>query len=249
LNAIIIAAGSGKRISKDIESTPKSLININGKPIIDYQIEILRRLKIKNIFVITGKYSEKFKIKNVQYVHDKEHEKHDILGSLMEAKVFLKDDVIVLYSDVIFDFEILKQVVDSKESISIAVDMNWKKNYEGRTDHPEDEAENVLINKNGEIIKIKKNIKNDYLCVGEFLGIVRFSNNGARIFVKKYEEVFEKNKGRFHEASSILKSYLTDMLQELIDCEIKIKPILISGKWCEIDTMQDLKNAEKKFSV
>ena len=146
MNAIIIAAGSGKRISKDIESTPKSLININGKPIIDYQIEILRRLKIKNIFVITGKYSEKFKIKNVQYVHDKEHEKHDILGSLMEAKAFLKDDVIVLYSDVIFDFEILKQVVDSKESISIAVDMNWKKNYEGRTDHPEDEAENVLIN-------------------------------------------------------------------------------------------------------
>ena len=49
MNAIIIAAGSGKRISKDIESTPKSLININGKPIIDYQIEILRRLKIKNI--------------------------------------------------------------------------------------------------------------------------------------------------------------------------------------------------------
>ena len=37
------------------------------------------------------------------------------------------------------------------------------------------------------------------------------------------------------------------MIQELIDSNIKIEPILISGKWCEIDTMQDLKNAEKIF--
>ena len=40
MNAIIIAAGSGKRISKDVESIPKSLINVNGKPIINDQIEI-----------------------------------------------------------------------------------------------------------------------------------------------------------------------------------------------------------------
>jgi NDP-sugar pyrophosphorylase family protein len=51
----------------------------------------------------------------------------------------------------------------------------------------------------------------------------------------------------FHEAQSFGKAYVTDMIQELIDSNIKIKPILISGKWCEIDTMQDLKNAEKIF--
>ena len=159
MNAIIIAAGSGKRISNAGKSIPKSLINVNGKSIINYQIEALNKLKIENIIVITGKYSEKFKIKNIQYVNDKDHEKHDILGSLMEAKDFLKDDVIVLYSDIIFDNKILEQILDSKENISIAVDMNWKVNYEGRTEHPEDEAENVLINKNGDIIQIEKNIK------------------------------------------------------------------------------------------
>jgi len=37
------------------------------------------------------------------------------------------------------------------------------------------------------------------------------------------------------------------MIQELIDLKINIEPILISGKWCEIDTIQDLKNAEKMF--
>ena len=38
------------------------------------------------------------------------------------------------------------------------------------------------------------------------------------------------------------------MLQELINQGIKIEPIFISGNWCEIDTIQDLKRAEKQFS-
>ena len=248
MNAIIIAAGSGKRIGDNLKSIPKALININGKPIINYQIEVLKQLGIEDIIVITGKYSEKFMIKNVRYIDDKDHEKHDILGSLMEGKNFLKGDVIVLYSDIIFESKIIQQMLNSKGEISIAIDMNWEKNYEGRTDHPKSEAENVLINENGNILQIKKNIINDNSSVGEFLGIIKFSNNGTDVFVDKYEENVEKNQGKFHGASSILKSYLTDMLQELIDSKIKLEPVFISGKWCEVDTMQDLKNAEQKFT-
>ena len=70
MNAIIIAAGSGKRISDDVKSTPKSLVNINGKPIIEYQIEVLKKNGINDIVVIRGKYSDKFKIKNINYVND-----------------------------------------------------------------------------------------------------------------------------------------------------------------------------------
>ena len=138
--------------------------------------------------------------------------------------------------------------MNSKEDISIAVDMNWEKNYEGRTEHPKSEAENVELKNNIEIIRIKKNIENLNNNVGEFLGIIKFTNKGSQLFVKKYEELINKNTGLFHEASSILNAYVTDMIQELIDSNIKIKPILVSGKWCEIDTMQDLKNAEKIFS-
>ena len=43
------------------------------------------------------------------------------------------------------------------------------------------------------------------------------------------------------------KAYLTDMLQELIDSGIVVEPIIINGKWCEIDTLQDLQLARKKI--
>ena len=248
MNAIIIAAGSGRRISTEARNTPKSMVKVNGKSIIEYQLSVLNKVGINEVYVITGPYSEKFTIKNVKYVKDLEFEKHDILGSLMEAKKFFKKDTLILYSDIIFELKIIEKIMNSKENISIAVDMNWEKNYEGRTEHPKSEAENVELNSNEDIIKIKKNIQNTENNVGEFLGIIKFRNMGSEVFVKKYDELIKNSNGLFHEAPSILKAYVTDMIQELIDSNLKIKPILISGKWCEIDTMQDLKNAEKIFS-
>lgn len=245
MNVIIIAAGSGKRINKEGENTPKSLVKINGKSIIEYQLSALNQFNIENIYVITGPFSEKFSLKNVEYVKDLNFSQHDILGSLMEARDILKNDVLVLYSDIIFEPKIIKQVLESKGDISIAVDMNWEKAYENRTEHPKSEAENVKID-NKKIIKIKKNIKNDQ--VGEFLGITKFSPKGSEIFVKKFDEASKTHEGKFQQAPSILRAYLTDMLQELIDSGIPIEPVLISGQWCEIDTLQDLKNAENMFS-
>ena len=247
MNAIIIAAGSGKRISEDVKDLPKSLLTVNGKPIIAYQIQALKQVGIKNIVVITGIHDEKFGIENVHYIKDHYYNEHDILGSLMEAKDFLKNDVLVLYSDIIFESKILRQILDSKGDISIAIDMTWEKMYEGRTEHPKSEAENVQLNKAKKIIKIKKNIKNENNDVGEFLGIIKFSSYGSEIFIKQYEELIKTHVGTFQQAPSVLKAYLTDMIQELVDSKIDVEPVIVSGKWCEIDTMQDLKKAEKIF--
>jgi len=247
MNAIIIAAGSGKRISEDVKDLPKSLLTVNGKPIIAYQIQALKQVGIKNIVVITGIHDEKFGIENVHYIKDHYYNEHDILGSLMEAKNFLKNDVLVLYSDIIFELKILKQILDSKGDISIAIDMTWEKMYEGRTEHPKSEAENVQLNKAKKIIKIKKNIKNENNDVGEFLGIVKFSPYGSGLFVKQYEELIKTHVGTFQQAPSVLKAYLTDMIQELVDSKIDVEPVIISGKWYEIDTAQDLERAQKIF--
>ncbi len=156
---IIIAAGSGGRISDDIKNTPKSLIDVNNKPIIEHQIDILKQMKLDRIVVITGSNNEKFELKNVQYIKDVNYNKHDILGSLMEAKDYIKNDVLILYSDIIFEAKIIEKILGSKSDISIAVDMNWEKRYENRSAHPKTEAENVLLNEEKNIIQIKKIFK------------------------------------------------------------------------------------------
>ena len=52
---------------------------------------------------------------------------------------------------------------------------------------------------------------------------------------------------KFHDAISLEKAKLVDILQELIDSKAKISPLIISGKWCEIDTPNDLERARKIF--
>ncbi len=248
MKAIIIAAGSAGRLGEKTKNLPKVLLEVNGKTILDRQISLLNKHGIDKIILIVGPHTQKFTQKNVEYVSDSNFENHDILGSLMAAQNYLDNDVLVLYSDILYDESILESVLNTKCDVGIAIDLKWEQNYIDRTDHPKTEAENVLI-KNEHILKIKKNIndsKHDEI-IGEFLGIMKLSSYGSKLFVAKYRKLQESHTGNFHESASFNKAYLTDMIQELIDSGIRIKPITIEGKWCEIDTQQDLEKANQLF--
>lgn len=247
MKAIIIAAGSGKRLGKISENLPKSLTNVNNKSILERQVESLKRSGISNIIVITGPNSEKFTFSQLKYTSDDDYEQHDILGSLMAAKNYINGDVLVLYSDVLFEDKIIKTVLASTHDIGVAIDLNWEKAYQNRTMHPKSEAENVLLSENGDMLEIRKGIQGKEQSVGEFLGMVKLSPKGSEIWNKRYEELEKSHVGKFHHAPSLKKAYITDMIQELIDSKIKVGPIFISGKWCEIDTPQDLERAKSLF--
>ena len=247
MKVIIIAAGSATRLGKLSEKKPKCLLEINGKSILQRQIELFKKYGIDDIIIITGPH-KKFGIDNVTYVEDLNYPDHDVLGSLMAAESFLNGKVLTCYSDILFDEEILKQILNFNGQIGIPIDLDWEKNYIDRIKHPKSEADNVILNQKT-ILKIKKNISfcNSNEVIGEFLGLVIFSENGSKIFVEAYKKLRNTHNGNFHNSLSLKKAYLTDMIQELIDDNIKISPIIISGKWCEIDTIEDLKKAELLF--
>ena len=247
MKAIILAAGSGTRISKNFPALPKALIQVNNISIISRQISLFKKNGIDEIIVITGPFKEKFSMPDITCVYDQKFEEHDILGSLMEARDHIFGDVIITYSDIIFEDLILKKILQTNLDIGIAVDLDWMKAYEDRNSHPISEAENVLFDNSRNILEIRKNIQNSNLETGEFLGITKLSNNGCKLLLKRYDEIRNDNNSPFHDAKSLTKAYLIDMIQELIESKIEVKPIFISGKWCEIDTIDDLKIAEKMF--
>ncbi len=76
---------------------------------------------------------------------------------------------------------------------------------------------------------------------------MKLSKNGAKVFVEKFNHLMIFHEGKFHDAPSIKKAYLTDMLQELIDLGITVEPIIINGEWYEIDTLQDLQMVRKQI--
>ena len=249
MKVIIIAAGSSTRLAKETSGVPKGLLKISGKSIIEIQLDLFQKNQLFDITIIIGQDKQKFDLKNLNYIQDHEFQNHDVLGSLMTDKSIINDDILTSYSDIIFDEKILKSMIEFTGDIGLAVDLDWEKNYVNRDQHPKSEAENVLINGN-EILEIRKNIleckKNEK--IGECLGLMKLSRKGSKMFLDKYSELEVSHQGKFHNSPSLEKALVSDMLQELIDSEINVEPIYVSGKWCEIDTPQDLEIARKLFS-
>ena len=249
MKAILIAAGEGSRMGALTKNLPKPLVDVNGSSIIERQLALLRKNSILDIVIITGPYSEKFDFANVNYVNDKNFKEHDQLGSLMCAKDNLDDDVIILFADIIFEESILEQILESKHDVTIAVDMNWKELYRNRKNNSFSDADKVII-ENGKATRIFKKMKeNDKnFTIGEFIGLMKLSQNGAKQFKEEYEKLEFSHSGTFHDAETLQTAKLIDILQDLIEKQIKVNTISITGKWCEIDTTEDLSVAKRLFS-
>ena len=249
MRAIILAAGCGLRLNQHTKDIPKALLDLNGKSILERQISLLREYGVNEIFVVTGYKREKYVLKDIEYIFNPRYSETEQLASMMVARTKIFDDVLVIFGDILFDSQILQQILASNDDIAMAIDLNWEKSYnEGLCNsHPLDEP--VLINQK-KVLRISYKqtdtmIKNQ--TVGEFLGVIKLSANGSRTIIKKYEELEKSHVGRFHDANSLEKAKLADILQELIDSKIEISFIAVNGKWCEIDTPKDLERARKIF--
>ena len=247
MKAIILSAGYGYRLGNLTNDLPKSLVDVNGKSIIQRQIETFRNNNVKEIIVIIGPNKEKFQLKDVEYIIDKNFHQHEQLGSLMTASKYFQNDLVISFGDVIVDNNIMKQIIESTHDIGIAIDLNWEKNYENRTEHPKSEADLVLI-KSNKLTKIKKNLDSiENYQLGEFLGIIKLSNIGSKKILDLFNMLNSSYQGKFHDAPSFQKAYLTDIIDELIQTTKNVNPIFIDGNWCEIDTLEDLEIASEKI--
>ena len=249
MKAIIVAAGIGSRLGELTKEFPKSLIDINGKSILERQISLFKKFGIDNIVIIRGPHREKFSFDDVKYVNDDDYENHNLLGSLMVAEDELNEDVIISYGDIVFDEIILEQILAFSGNAGLAIDYNWEKNYSEKSKELLGKVSVVTIENNSiSNIGYYENIdKNPGSILGEFIGIMKLSPQSANYFVTKYNELKRNHDGKFHDSPSINFAIITDMINELLQHGIKFTPIKISGKWYEIDTPEDLEAAKKLF--
>ena len=248
MKALILAAGAGSRLNEITGGLPKPLVDINGTPLIQRQIDLLKKKNIQKIIVIRGFKSNEFQLDGVTYVDDIKYHEHDQLGSLITAESELNEDLLITFGDIVFDENVIEQILSSKVNFGVAIDLNWTESYKKRTDNPIELAGKVLI-KDGKIEEFSENlpIKKEGFLIGEFLGIIKLNQNSAITLRKYLEKLEEIHHGKFHDAESFHCAKITDMFQELIESNVEINPIFVNGKWCEIDTPKDLEIAREKF--
>ena len=251
MNAIILAAGKGKRLRPLTNDKPKCLVELFGKPLLEWQIETFQNSGITDITIVSGYKSDLINFPETTILKNEKYDSTNMVETLFYAKEKMLDSTIVSYGDIIFEKNVLNKLIQSKADFSIIVDKNWKRYWEMRFDDPLNDAESLKIDSDGSITSIGKKAQKIDEIEGQYIGLMKFQNVG----LEKIKEFYEKTKSQSTNESNPLnplvsfqQSFMTDFLQGLINDGCKLKSIEIENGWLELDTVSDYDKYTELYS-
>lgn len=244
LQAIILAAGMGRRLGELTRSRAKCMVQVCGKTLIERQLNSLSELGIKKAVIVVGYEADgirnlignEFKGMEIIYVFNEKYAITNNIYSLWLARNYLiQEDTILLESDIIFDKSLLSRIVSSEHDNVVAV-----AKYEPWMDGTVtlvDEKDKVIafVNKTG----FRWEYVNNYF---KTINIYKFSSEFSRKaylpFLNAYIETVGENE--YYEEVLRVVTYLDhwDLMAEKV----------VSESWYEIDTAEDLEIAQAIFA-
>jgi choline kinase len=245
MKAIILAAGQGSRLKKYTHNMPKGMLDFLGKTLIERQIELFREVGINEIIIIKGYAEEKINYNNVKYYINRDYSTTNMVYSMLLAREEFSVDIIVSYSDIIFEKEMLLQLINNKREFSLVVDDNWKSYWTLRYGNTDFDIEGLSINSQNEIISVGSENPEPSEIDSRFVGLLKFKSSALEKIVSVYERNYNyfidkpwKNSGE-----SIIKAYMTDLIQALIDNGQSVYAERYNNGWLEFDTNEDYEKA------
>jgi len=233
MQLIVLASGRGSRLKKLTKKIPKCLVSVRSKTIIDYISKNF--IKFDQTIILTGykselinkKFPEIKKIKNEKYMST------NMVYSLFCAKKYIKQDLIISYSDIIFDHRIIDEMINIKKT-HIPLNKKWLSLWKKRMNENRinDDAEDLLIN-NNKVLSIGKKIltKRPKL---QFMGLIKIKYQD---FIKLY-----KYFNTLNDTKVDMTTFLNNAIKNKI---INLGFFKTSKYWFEIDNIKDRKVAEK----
>lgn len=243
MQAMILAAGMGKRLKHLTENNTKCMVKVNETSIIERALRILDRKGLSKIVLVVG-YKGKKLIEFVEqlgihtplvYVWNYDYERTNNIYSLSLAKEYLcREDTLLLESDLVFEESIIDMLLEDKRTSLALVDK-----FESWMDGScmvIDEADRILDFIPGKYFDFREK-ENYYKTVNIYKLSRQFSKNIYVPFLEAYEKAMGENE--YYE--SVIK-----LIVMLDTSEIRVKR-LNGQKWYEIDDVQDLDIAESLF--
>lgn len=249
MQALMLAAGMGKRLGRFTKNSTKCMVPVNGKTLIEYAIEALIQCGIKKFVMVVGYKSEvlinfikeKFPEERlngmkIEFIENPIYDKTNNIYSLYLAKNCLaEDDTLLLESDLIFKKKILSSLISSSDK-NVAVVSKFEPWMDGTC---------TLLNCENQITQIvdktafKWNHTEDYY---KTVNIYKFSKDFSKNYYIPFLEAYQKAFGENEYYEQVLKviSFLSSTA---------IKGMKVSGDdWYEIDDAADLAIAEDRFA-
>lgn len=245
MKAIILAAGQGTRLKKYTENLPKGMLEFQGKTVIQRQIELYRECGIEEVIIVRGFEGKKIQYDGVRYYTNEDFVDTNMVESLLAAKAEFNDDMIVSYSDIIFDEEMLRRMMERPEDFSVAVDLDWQDYWRARYGRVDFDTESLVIDQEGNIISLgQENPPLDQIDA-RYVGLLRFSRRGLKIIQEIMAEAYRLDAGAPWQQSGkpARKAYMTDLFQAVIETGEQVRAEPFHHGWIEFDTNEDYETA------
>jgi dTDP-glucose pyrophosphorylase len=223
-DVVLMAGGEGKRLRPLTEKTPKPLLRVGDKPIIEYNIDRLVQVGIKNISLSVNYLGEQLEAyfgdgssREVHIKYVKEDKPLGTIGSILLIDKFEFDDIIVMNSDLLtnIDFtDFYKTFKSSNADMAVAA-----------TSYNVDVPYAVLEMDDEQKVKsLKEKPRYTY-----------YSNAGIYIFKKELLKLIPE--GIFFD--------ITDLMNKILELNRKLITYPINGYWLDIGTHEDYKKAQE----
>ena len=245
---VLIAAGRGSRLDPHTREVPKTLVPVLGRPMMEWILEALRAAGFakQDVVCICGYRHEVLRARYPEFtfVHNTQWEHNNVLLSLMHARAHLSGGFVASYADIVYRRDTITQLQTSTADCSIVCDTAWRERYQGRTHHPESDAEKVSV-EGRQVRHLSRRIPPED-AQAEFIGVMQATAVGARALLEHYDRVQRQHQGKvWREGRSFERAYLLDLLQDAVEHGFEIDATLMRGGYMEIDTVQDLGLAER----
>lgn len=234
MKAIILAAGVGRRLSPITDTTPKCLIRIGDRTIIERYFENFSRLGIDEAVIVVGHLKNKiieaigdeFHGVKVTYLDNERFEEGNIFTVHLASQAF-DDDIIMMDADVIFHPGLLERQIKSPSKNCYLMD-------EGFVETDGEECKVAALN--GRVVANNRKITKKYDRIGEGLGFLKLCRQTA-LELKKIV-------GQFIERGETSKEY-EDALEILLEQEVVGFEPVGDLPWTEIDFKEDIQKAAR----
>ena len=241
---VIPAAGIPPVLNENNEKLPISLVKLNGKSVLQRNLETLKSLKFSNISLVTGYKKNLFNNIEVKKIYNPNFKTTTQLDSIMLALSKYNGSLLSVFSDILFEEQIVTRMLSSNKTITLIIDAIDLKYKYAECDKvvaqypPKRDGRVLTSHRMNKIKDIGKEIdlkKANY----EFIGISYFSKEGLKILKKVYKTLNKKNK----------KVDFLDAIKFILRKKLcEVSAIEVNGGWIEIKNSHSLNLAKNLLS-
>ena len=238
MHAIILSAGRGSRLLPLTTDLPKCLLPIGVTSVLSMQLETLFKCGAETATVVTGFNDHLVKAEinaretgpNVKTLYNPFFQVADNLASCWMARRNMKSDFLIINGDTLFSPNLLETVLNAPAK-DITVTIDQKDHYDG--DDMKVSLQGTQLTAIGKTLPALETN-------GESIGMLRFMNDGTKIFRNEIKRLMRLEAGT--------KNWYLSAIHGLAQSGVHIDTTNIKGStWAELDTPEDYEICRELF--